>query len=48
VEQDARLEGVRGAIDEVTKKQQHEHRMVSRLWEEVRGQISQTKKAVGW
>jgi chromosome segregation ATPase len=48
-EQDAQLEGLRGAIDKVAKKQLHEHKKVSGLQEamgEMRGQISQTDKAV--
>jgi chromosome segregation ATPase len=48
-EQDAQLEGLRGVIDEVAKKQLHEHKKVLGLQEamgEMRSQISQTDEAV--
>jgi chromosome segregation ATPase len=49
VEQDAQLEGLREAIDEVAKKQLHERKKVSGLQEamgEMRSQISQTDEVV--
>jgi chromosome segregation ATPase len=48
-EQNSQLEGQRGAIDEVAKKQQHEREKVSGLQEatgEVRRQMNQTEEAV--
>jgi chromosome segregation ATPase len=50
-EQDMQLEGLRGAIDEVAKKQRHESEKVSRLQEvmgEVRRQMSQIGDAMKW
>jgi septation ring formation regulator EzrA len=48
-EQDSRLEGLWGAIDEVARKQRHEHKKVSGLqqeMEEVRHQTSQSEETM--